>query len=114
MTTATEANQSGQTGRFASLPHRELELSAGTVRYKEAGEGEPILFVHGLLVDGRLWHGVADLLSDRHRCIVPDWPIGSHALPMRADCGALTPGPVASDRGVHRDARPWCPDCDRQ
>ena len=95
MSTATEANQSGQTGRFASLPHRELELSAGPVRYREAGEGEPILFVHGLLVDGRLWHGVADLLSDRFRCIVPDWPMGSHTLPMKPTAD-LAPPAMAS------------------
>jgi pimeloyl-ACP methyl ester carboxylesterase len=88
---ATEANQSGQTGGFSSLPQRELELSAGTVRYREAGAGEPILFVHGLLVDGRLWHGVADRLSDRFRCLVPDWPIGSQVLPMRSEADLSPP-----------------------
>ncbi len=102
MSTATEANQSGQTGRFASLPHRELELSAGTVRYREAGEGEPILFVHGLLVDGRLWDGVADLLSERFRCIVPDWPMGSHMLPMKPTAD-LAPPAMASLVGEFLD-----------
>jgi pimeloyl-ACP methyl ester carboxylesterase len=94
-TTSTEANQSQGTPDFASLPERELELSAGTVRYREAGAGEPILFVHGLLVDGRLWHGVADLLSDRFRCIVPDWPMGSHTLPMKP-AADLAPPAMAS------------------
>ena len=57
---------------------KEIGLSAGTVRYREAGEGQPVVFVHGYLVDGRLWHGVVDRLSDRCRCIAPDWPMGSH------------------------------------
>ena len=35
-----------------------------TIAYRELGEGEPIVFVHGLLVDGRLWDGVAERLAD--------------------------------------------------
>jgi pimeloyl-ACP methyl ester carboxylesterase len=29
----------------------EVRLPAGTVRYREAGEGKPVVFVHGYLVD---------------------------------------------------------------
>ena len=61
------------------------ELSRGPVRYRELGAGQPIVFVHGLLVDGRLWDGVADRLAREHRCIVPDWPMGSHTVAMKAD-----------------------------
>jgi len=61
------------------------ELGQGPIRYREMGAGEPIVFVHGLLVDGRLWDGVAERLSAEHRCIVPDWPMGSHTAPMRPD-----------------------------
>jgi pimeloyl-ACP methyl ester carboxylesterase len=64
---------------------REIELPAGTVRYREAGEGKPIVFVHGYLVDGRLWDGVVDNLSDRYRCIAPDWPIGAQQIAMKPD-----------------------------
>ena len=32
----------------------------GRIRYREAGEGKPVVFVHGYLVDGRLWDGVVD------------------------------------------------------
>ena len=42
------------------------------------------MFVHGLLVDGRLWRGVTPALSAGHRCIVPDWPLGSHREPLAA------------------------------
>ncbi len=60
------------------------KLSRGTVRYRDLGprDGEPILFVHGLLVDSRLWDGVADGLAGEFRCILPDLPLGSHELTM--------------------------------
>ena len=36
----------------------EVELEQGIVRYREMGEGPPILFVHGILVNGVLWREV--------------------------------------------------------
>ncbi len=68
------------------------QLPQGQVAYREYGEGEPILFVHGLLVDGRLWDGVAPKLADRFRCLVPDWPMGAHRTPMNADAELSPPG----------------------
>jgi len=66
--------------------HAEIQLEAGTVRYRDLGQGEPIVFVHGLLVDGRLWDGVAKRVAAHgHRAIVPDWPMGSHVIPMNED-----------------------------
>ncbi|MGB7588751.1 MAG: alpha/beta hydrolase [Solirubrobacterales bacterium] len=73
---------------------REIELVDGTVRYREAGDGPPVVFVHGYLVDGRLWDGVVDSLSDRCRCLVPDWPFGAHRVGMKADAD-LSPIGVA-------------------
>jgi pimeloyl-ACP methyl ester carboxylesterase len=64
---------------------REIDLTAGRIRYRDAGHGPALVFVHGYLVDGRLWDGVADALADRFRCIVPDLPFGAHRLPMKAD-----------------------------
>lgn len=72
---------------------RSLALSQGTVRYRESGAGEPLLFVHGLLVDGLLWRKVTPLLEGSHRCIVPDWPLGSHRIP-------LAPSADRSPRGM--------------
>jgi pimeloyl-ACP methyl ester carboxylesterase len=63
----------------------EAKLPQGTVDYRESGDGPPILFVHGLLVDGRLWRKVTPLLEDRFRCIVPNLPLGSHRTPMNPD-----------------------------
>jgi pimeloyl-ACP methyl ester carboxylesterase len=73
----------------------EIELPAGRIRYREAGEGKPVVFVHGFLVDGRLWDGVVDNLSDRCRCIAPDWPIGAQQIAMKPDAD-LTPYGIAA------------------
>lgn len=73
----------------------EVRLPAGTIRYREAGNGKPVVFVHGFLVDGRLWDGVVDSLADRHRCLAPDWPIGAQRVAM--DPGAdLSPYGIAA------------------
>jgi len=70
----------------------EANLSQGTIHYRESGEGPPIVFVNGLLVDGRLWRKVTALLEDRFRCIVPDLPLGSHRTPMNPDADLSPPG----------------------
>jgi pimeloyl-ACP methyl ester carboxylesterase len=70
----------------------ETKISQGTIRYREAGEGSPIVFLHGLLVDGRLWRKVTPLLEDRFRCIVPDLPLGSHTVPMDPIADLSPPG----------------------
>ena len=54
-----------------------------------------MVFVHGYLVDGRLWDGVVDRLSDRFRCLAPDWPIGSQQIAMNPDAD-LTPYGIAA------------------
>jgi pimeloyl-ACP methyl ester carboxylesterase len=73
----------------------EIDLPAGRLRYREAGDGKPVVFVHGFLVDGRLWDGVVDHLSDRCRCIAPDWPIGAQQIAMKADADLSPPGIAA-------------------
>lgn len=67
----------------ATSEYKEIELPAGRIRYREAGSGKPIVFVHGFLVDSRLWAGVVDRLSDRYRCIAPDLPLGAHRIAMK-------------------------------
>ncbi|HEV7492838.1 alpha/beta hydrolase [Baekduia sp.] len=62
----------------------ELTLQQGTIRYRDEGTGPTLFFVHGALVDGRLWEPVVDRLRDRFRCVVPDLPLGSHELPLKA------------------------------
>jgi pimeloyl-ACP methyl ester carboxylesterase len=72
---------------------RDIELSGGTLRVFEAGKGEPIVFVHGALVNANLWRRVVPRLSPDFRCITLDMPLGSHELPVpRAD---LSPTGIA-------------------
>ena len=66
--------------------------SQGPVAYREVGEGPPIVFVHGLLVDSKLWDGVAERLADGHRCVAADWPMGSHRQAMNDDADLSPPG----------------------
>jgi pimeloyl-ACP methyl ester carboxylesterase len=70
----------------------EAKLPQGTIRYRESGDGPPIVFIHGLLVDGRLWRKVTPLLEGSFRCIVPDLPLGSHPAPMSPDADLSPPG----------------------
>jgi pimeloyl-ACP methyl ester carboxylesterase len=74
---------------------KEIELPAGRIRYREAGAGRSVVFVHGYLVDGRLWDGVVDRLSDRFRCLAPDWPLGAQQIAMRPDADLSPPGVAA-------------------
>lgn len=83
---ATAMSSSDQMGTV-----KEVQLSQGTVRYREQGSGQPLLFVHGFLVNGDLWRGVAPRLSGEYRCVTPDWPLGSHELAMNADAGFAPP-----------------------
>ncbi|HEY7875694.1 MAG TPA: alpha/beta hydrolase [Actinomycetota bacterium] len=68
----------------------EIDLPRGTIRYRDEGTGPPIVFVHGVLVHGGLWSKVVDHLDGDFRCVSPDWPLGSHAVPMAPDAD-LTP-----------------------
>jgi len=77
----------------------ELALSQATIEYQEFGPEEsahpPVLFVHGILVDGQLWREVAEKLGRRgYRCIVPTLPLGSHRIPV-GDAKALSLAGVA-------------------
>ncbi|QIS10386.1 alpha/beta fold hydrolase [Nocardia arthritidis] len=75
-------------------PAHEIDLPGGRIRYHETGEGAPVVFAHGLLVNADLWRKVVPVVAAAgYRCITPDWPLGSHSIPMpHAD---LTPPGVA-------------------
>ena len=75
----------------------ELALKQATIEYQEFGPQDsahpPVLFVHGILVDGQLWRDVAEDLARRgFRCIVPTWPLGSHTIPVREASALSLPG----------------------
>lgn len=73
-----------------------VELSAGKIHYQEVGppDGRPVLCVHGYVMGGDLFGALGERLATRGlRCIMPTWPLGAHAEPMR-------PGADLSPRGV--------------
>jgi len=76
-----------------------VRLSTTTVEYRESGPKDsaypPVVFVHGALVDSRLWDAVAaDLAAQGFRCLQPDLPLGAHRIPV-TDRAVLTPTGVA-------------------
>ena len=73
---------------------REIDLSAGRIRYTDTGSREPIVFVHGLLASGALWSPVVPRLESEFRCVVPELPLGAHRYPMKPEA-ELTPRSVA-------------------
>jgi len=63
-------------------PHvHRLELPGATVNYAEIGEGEPIVFVHGLTSSWQAWLENLPHVSRSHRAIALDLP-GFGASPM--------------------------------
>jgi pimeloyl-ACP methyl ester carboxylesterase len=77
---------------FSSAPQLEAHLPQGTIRYRELGTGEPIVLVHGLLVNSFLWADVAEQLAKDFRVIAPDLPLGSHTQPLKAGTDLTPPG----------------------
>ncbi|QXV58379.1 alpha/beta fold hydrolase [Amycolatopsis sp. TNS106] len=73
----------------------EADLGGARIRYRDRGEGPPVVFVHGLLTNGLLWRKVAPAVADAgFRCLTPDWPLGAHEIPVpNAD---LSPPGVAA------------------
>ena len=74
-----------------------VQLADGPIEYVEHGpaDGAPVVFVHGVLVNGALWQETARLLGEHGvRAITPDWPIGAHRLPFGSDAD-LSPHGIA-------------------
>jgi pimeloyl-ACP methyl ester carboxylesterase len=77
----------------------EVALEQATIDYRVLGPEDsphpPVLFVHGILVDNRLWSAVAEgLATQGYRCYLPNWPLGSHTIAVN-DPTSLSPRGVA-------------------
>ena len=72
-------------------PARAVELSKGRIRAHVTGEGPPIVFVHGALVNANLWRKVVPRL-DGYTRVTLDLPLGSHLESMPADADLSAPG----------------------
>jgi pimeloyl-ACP methyl ester carboxylesterase len=78
----------------------QVALQHATIEYRVLGPDDsphpPVVFVHGILVDSRLWDRVAEgLAAQGYRCYLPNWPLGSHTLPV-SDGADLSPAGVAA------------------
>jgi pimeloyl-ACP methyl ester carboxylesterase len=66
-------------------PARTIDLGGGRrVRAHATGDGPPIVFVHGALVNANLWRKVIPRLHGFTR-VALDLPLGSHIVPMAKD-----------------------------
>lgn len=77
----------------------EFTLPEGPLRFHIVGPIDsrhpPVVFVHGLLTDHRLWMRAAEQLGARgYCCVLPDLPLGSHVSPMN-DGATLDPRVLA-------------------
>jgi pimeloyl-ACP methyl ester carboxylesterase len=79
------------------VPH--IELSHGTLHYRESGAGAPVVFLHGYLMGAGLWDPVVRLLDGEFRCLVPELPFGAHPAPLQpgADLTAAGLGHLVAD-----------------
>jgi pimeloyl-ACP methyl ester carboxylesterase len=76
-----------------------VDLPQGRVHYRVDGPSgsafPPVVFLHGVLVNGELWSETAAGLASRGiRCYAPDLPIGAHPIPLDPEAG-LSPRGVA-------------------
>lgn len=61
----------------------EVEVTAGPIGYDDTGGvGPTLVFVPGLLMDGRQWRKVIAELDREFRCVTPTLPTGAHRTPM--------------------------------
>src|SRR3954452_16534235 len=66
---------------------------AGTIEYRSRGEGPVVVFAHGVGVNGDLWRRVAPPVAEAGlRCVVPDLPLGAHAIPLSEEPDMSLPG----------------------
>jgi haloalkane dehalogenase len=55
-----------------TLSSKSIEILGSKIHYLEAGQGDPMLFIHGMPTSSHLWRKVIPYVSDEARCIAPD------------------------------------------
>jgi pimeloyl-ACP methyl ester carboxylesterase len=97
-----------------------IRVNGTTLYYEEVGAGLPLLFIHGMCGDARVWADQLARLAPRFRCVAYDWrghsrsPLGQVAqrtVELHADDAAqviqelrLAPGLVVGSSGGARVA----------
>jgi haloalkane dehalogenase len=55
-----------------NLPSKFIDVFGSKMHYLEAGEGDPILFLHGIPTSSYLWRNIMPYLAELGHCIAPD------------------------------------------
>ncbi len=81
-----------------------IDVPGGRVSVRDSGgEGPLVVFVHGALVDGRLWDAVWPAVAAAgYRCVMPDLPLGAHRVPLDADADRSPLGQARRIAGLIR------------
>lgn len=57
---------------FEGFEERTLETAAGPVFYRIAGDGPPLVLLHGYPQTSAMWHAIAPVLAQTYQVICPD------------------------------------------
>ena len=55
-----------------SYPSKFIEVYGSKIHFIEVGEGDPVLFLHGIPTSSYVWRNIIPHLSTLGRCIAPD------------------------------------------
>src|SRR3990167_2134897 len=55
-----------------SIPSKYIDVKGSKIHYLESGEGDPILFLHGIPTSSYSWRNIIPHLSSLGTCIAPD------------------------------------------
>lgn len=87
---ALSAAQAGtETTSAPPVRSASIELARDTVFYRQAGEGRPVVFVHALLIDSRLWLDQLEGLCAQRRCVAPDFTGFGFSSRLRGDTASF-------------------------
>ena len=81
----------------------DIELSAGTIHYRDSVGGPPIDFARGILVNATLFQQIIGPLEAKFRCVAPGLPLRAHPKPGHPDADLTPRGPFIAERGVRGD-----------
>lgn len=56
----------------SSIPSKYVEVFGSKMHYTETGDGDPIVFLHGIPTSSYIWRNVVPHLAPLGRCIAPD------------------------------------------